>query len=63
MLLNLASAMTTDSEPFERAAQIARVLRPLGREAMSIEQAQVAGRTSQDRSDADAGDAGAASVL
>ncbi|MDM0071449.1 Mu transposase C-terminal domain-containing protein [Variovorax sp. J31P207] len=36
--------MTSEFELSERAAQIARVLRPLGRSAMSMEQAQSAGR-------------------
>lgn len=36
--------MTNDSEPSGRAAQIARVLRPLGRKAMSMDQAQGAGK-------------------
>lgn len=36
--------MTKDFEPSGRAAQIARVLRPLGRKAMSMNQAQAAGK-------------------
>jgi hypothetical protein len=39
-----SAAMASDSELFDRAAQIARVLRPLGRKPMSMEQAQVAGK-------------------
>ena len=39
-----SAAMTNDARPSDRAARIARVLRPLGSKAMSMAQAQVAGK-------------------
>ena len=39
-----SAAMTNDCEPSDRAARIARVLRPLGRKAMSMAQAESAGK-------------------
>ena len=44
MLFNRASVMKNAAELPDRAAQIARVLRPLGRKAMSMEQAKGAGK-------------------